>query len=242
MDLGCAVVVAGAVPVALGYLLLCAIVYGSRSDPFGAATMLSLAMIGLGLVFLVPIAIFGLLRSVIRRRWRTAAITALALGGAALAAATWFGWLGVPRLENEWVLPILTTLVTLAAALALGRASRTAATATVLAVAITGGLFGWGIAGRLDVRVVSNPSPMRAAAVDAILMFEASESGDYEVRIGDGGCLRGRRIATGTYGHGWEETDALAGTAQVPLGDTGLLEGGNAVVVCVRHGVAERAA
>jgi hypothetical protein len=241
LDLSYPVLAAGAAPVALGYLLLCALVYGPSSDPFGAATMLSLAFIGFGLVFLVPIAVFGLFRSLLRRRWRVAAIGLLAMGGATLSAATWFGWLGIPRLESEWVLPVTTTFVAIAAALAVVRSSRTAATAAVLAVGITGGLFGWGIARALDVRVVLNPSPMRAAAADAVLMFEASESGDYEIRTGagsQGGCLRGRRIASGIYGPGWEETDAPTGTAKVPLGDTGLVEGENALVVCVRHGVA----
>jgi hypothetical protein len=69
-------------------------------------------------------------------------------------------------------------------------------------------------------------------------MFEASESGEFEIHAGFGGCLLGRVIAAGRYGPGWEETEEPPATAQIPLGDTGLVEGSNNVVVCVRHGLA----
>jgi hypothetical protein len=79
---------------------------------------------------------------------------------------------------------------------------------------------------------------MRAADAARELMFDASESGEYEIRVGAGGCVRGRTIAAGVYGPGWEETDEEPATTRVRLGDTGLAEGPNDLFVCLRHGVA----
>lgn len=228
----------GAAAITLGYSLLCLIVYGPRADSFGAVTFVALQWIRLGVAILVPAAVLGLAGRLLRRQWQPASSAALALVGAAMLGTVTLGWTGLPTAANEWTLPGITTLVAVAAAVAGGRAIRPLGMAAVVAVTVGGGLFGWGIASHLDVRVVWNPSPMRAAAATADLMFEASESGDYEVRVGTGGCLHGRVIATGRYGPGWEETDGLPGTARVPLGDIGLGEGDNDVAVCVRHGIA----
>ncbi len=237
-SLGCMAIVMGAAAVSSGYLLLCLLVYGSHSDPFGATTWMALIAIGAGVVALVPVGLVGLTVRVWRRQWRAATVTALALGGAALLAGVGLGWLRLEIPQSEWLPPALTTLVTLAGAVAAGRAIQPFGTAALLAATVSGGLFGWGVASRLDVHVVHTTQSMRAAEAKAFLMFEASESGDYVIRVGDGGCLQGRPIAIGTYGPGWEETEAPPAIARVPLGDTGLAEGENSVSVCLRHGTA----
>jgi hypothetical protein len=224
--------------VTCGWLLLCLLVYGSRSDPFGVTSIMALIAIGVGLAVLIPVGLVGLAGRLWRLQWRAATVTALSLGVAALLGGVGLGWLRLDILESEWLLPGVTTLVTLAAAVGAGRAIQPFGTAAVLTATVSGGLLGWGVASHLDVRVVHTPSSMRAGSAKAVLMFEASESGDYEIRVGDGGCLGGRPIATGAYGPGWEEIEAPPAVARVPLGDTGLTEGENSVIVCVRHGIA----
>jgi hypothetical protein len=235
---GCYAVVVGAAGITLGYLLLCLLVFGSRSDPFGATTLMALAAIGLGLAILAVTAVIGLGWRLWRADWRSAALMAAALVAAGALGLVTVGWVAALVSRSEWLLPATTTLAAIAAAPAVGRGARTIVVVAVLAVILSGGLFGWGIASRLDVRVVNDPSPMRAADARAYLLFEASESGTFEIRAGDGGCLYGRRIASGTYGPGWEETDGVDTTGKVPLGDTGLVEGSNVVFVCLRHGIA----
>jgi hypothetical protein len=235
---GCYAIVVGAAAITLGYLMLCVLVFGSRSDPFGVTTLMSLAAVGFGLLVLVPTAIVGTAWRLWRAEWRLAAFTAGVLAVAGALGTVAVGWVVAPLLVSEWLPPTITTLVLIAAASATGRADRTVVVVAILAATLSGGLFGWGIASRLDVRVVNDPSPMRAADAKADLMFEASESGVFEIHAGFGGCLSGRVIAAGRYGPGWEETEDPAAMAQVPLGDTGLVEGSNSLVVCVRHGLA----
>jgi hypothetical protein len=235
---GCYAIVVGGAATTLGYLMLCALIFGSVSDPFGVTTLMSLAVIGLGLLVLVPTAIVGTAWRVWRSEWRLAAFTAGSLLVAGALGTVAVGWVVAPLLVSEWLPPAITTLVLIAAASATGRADRTVVVVAILAATLSSGLFGWGIASRLDVRVVNDPSPMRAADAKADLLFEASESGDFEIHTGLGGCLSGRVIASGRYGPGWEETDDPPATAKVPLGDTGLVEGPSTLVVCVRHGLA----
>ena len=158
--------------------------------------------------------------------------------GERFLGAVALGWWHVTQLQNEWLLPAITTLVAAAAVVAGGRSIRSFGAIALVAVAVTGGAFAWGVASHLDVEVVWTPRPMQAAAAKSELMFDASESGEYEVRVGAGGCLRGRPIATGVYGPGWEETNEAPATGRVRLGDTGLDEGPNDLFVCLRHGVA----
>jgi len=235
---GCLLFALGAGAVCGGYALLNVIVFGSRSDPFGVATMMALGLIGIGLAVLVLIGLAGLAGRVWRHEWRAASATALALVGAAFLGAVALGWWHVTQLQNEWLLPAITTLVAAAAVVAGGRSIRSFGAIALVAVAVTGGAFAWGVASHLDVEVVWTPRPMQAAAAKSELMFDASESGEYEVRVGAGGCLRGRPIATGVYGPGWEETNEAPATGRVRLGDTGLDEGPNDLFVCLRHGVA----
>jgi hypothetical protein len=236
--IGCLFVVLGTAAVCTGFALLDVIVYGSRADPFAAGTIMALGLIAVGLTALGPVGLAGLARRLWRHEWRVASATAFALVGAAFLGVVALGWLHAPQLENEWLLPATTTLVAAAVAAGGGRSIRPFGAVAFVAVTVIGGSFGWGVASHLDVQITRAPRPMRAADAAGELMFDASESGEYEVRAGAGGCVRGRTIAAGVYGPGWEETDEDPAAARVRLGDTGLPEGPNDLFVCLRHGVA----
>src|SRR5207249_1207488 len=122
----------GAGVITMGYLLLCALIYGSRSDPFGVASLISLGSIGVGVVVvdagtLVAIAVRLRRRDVLR-----AAAAAVATAVGAALAADGLGWiaLGLPR--SEWLLPAMTGAAILGAAIALDRSSRVALPALVV--------------------------------------------------------------------------------------------------------------
>ena len=232
--------VVGAVVTVLGELPILALVVGEATDPFGVTTLMSLAVVALGAALLAAGAILGLVGLLVRRSWRRIALVIVASVASLILGLVVTGWIAVPELQgSEWVFPAaVSTLAITAAVATMHHGSRRLAAGSAGAVLLVSATLGWVVASRLEVDVLTGQITMRAAAADAVVIFDASESGTWDLRTAEG-CSRGRILASGTYGPGWEEReDRRAAELAIPLGDRGLVAGSQTLVVCVRHGIA----
>jgi hypothetical protein len=241
--MGCAVVAAwfGAALFVLGVAGFALIVLTERAGPFGIAALYAVVAVAGGLLALA-IAIAGWLVRRVRARaggWRPVAAALASTAAVALLATGVAGSFGPvdPEDHSDRSLAAGVTLLVLAAVVAAPRSERapTAISAAAWIVLVAG--LGYRAWTDTDVRVVWL-GPATDGAVQ--MAFNATRSGDFEIRLDAPSCGDGRTVAAGRYELAAGDPGSAFGAAiWVDLPDGALpLERGDLVRVCLRDGLA----
>jgi hypothetical protein len=242
--MGCAVVAAwcGAAVFVLGVGGLGLIVITERAGPFGIAALYAGVAVAGGLLALA-IAIAGWLVRRLRTRgagrWRLVAAGLASPAAVALLATGVAGSFGPvdPEDHSDLALAAGVTLLVLAGVVAAPRPERAPAAVSAAAwIFLVAGL-GYRAWTDTDVRVV-----WLGPATDGAdqIAFNATRSGDFEIRVDAPSCGDGRTVAAGRYEHLAGDPGSAYGAAiWVDLPDDALpLERGDLVRVCLRDGLA----